>query len=221
MFHNNISKIIPTLLFVIIANHAQAESCPSFYRFVDFGLTDRDGIIRRGGPIFRAFDVSGTHLLDPKGTTCRDVDDLAKDGRALDVPIVSALKFDAETANIDFLSLGLDWKDDAVAFSKDSATVHQERLTLLDAIIDKGTNYLCVNPVQSSDISCQIVSRFEGGNAPVIYCDDFQCEMPAMIFDKQIVISANWIRSKNNGLDVIDEIFEKMQEMYDFLDKQT
>ncbi|EBA03452.1 hypothetical protein RB2150_02314 [Rhodobacteraceae bacterium HTCC2150] len=92
---------------------------------------------------------------------------------------------------------------------------------MLDAIIDKGTNYLCVNPVQSSDISCQIVSRFEGDNAPVIYCDDFQCEMPAMIFDKQIVISANWIRSKNNGLDVIDEIFEKMQEMYDFLDKQT
>ena len=58
-------------------------------------MTDRDGIIRRGGPIFRAFDVSGTHLLDPNGTTCRDVDDLAKDGRALDVSIVLALKLDA------------------------------------------------------------------------------------------------------------------------------
>ena len=50
-------RIIVALLLAVAAQQASAADCPPFYRFVDFGVEGPDGVLRRGGTIFRAFAV--------------------------------------------------------------------------------------------------------------------------------------------------------------------
>ena len=55
-------RVIASVLFILFASQANAQSCPDYYRFVDFGLKGNDGVIYRGGPTFRAENLSGELL---------------------------------------------------------------------------------------------------------------------------------------------------------------
>ena len=81
-------------VFLFVAGGAAAQSCPDFYRFVDFGLKGQDGIIYRGGTLLRAENTNREALLLTERTTCLDVTILAKDGRGNPVPVVSSINYD-------------------------------------------------------------------------------------------------------------------------------
>ncbi len=213
-------KIITSLLVVLCASEASADSCPDRYRFVDFGLEDSDGIIRRGGTILRAFDLEGTHLLVPERTICLSVDEVARDGRGLPIPVVSSVDIDPKVTAIDLTELRLRAVKDVAAAAEANASLHHEKLAQSGTITTRGQNFLCASTNGTDDLSCQISTPY-GGNVPlVIYCDAQLCEMPVMGRDEQLVGSAAWRREAADPGAAGIEISDKVQRIHDFLEEQ-
>lgn len=161
-----------------MGNQAHAASCPDVHRFVDFGFTDNAGVLRRGGSIFRAFDVENRHLLIPEDTICLEVDELAKDGRLLPVPVVASIQVDLQIADLDMQELRLRSEKDVQAVAQSSVAAHQSTLKQEGSVSARGTNFLCVKPAEAATISCQFLSPYEVNAPLVIYCDATHCTCP-------------------------------------------
>ena len=73
-------------LLLLCCGVANAGNCPDFFRFVDFGQTDKNGVVYRGGSFLRAENFDGTALLDIKRTECREVIETNTDGRGYPIP---------------------------------------------------------------------------------------------------------------------------------------
>jgi hypothetical protein len=199
-----------------------AASCPDVHRFVDFGFTDSDGILRRGGSIFRAFDVDNKHLLIPEDTICLEVDELAKDGRLLPVPVVASIQVDMTIATLDMQELRLRSVKDVQAVTQANLAPHQTTLAQDGSISARGSNHLCVTTPNSDTISCQFLSPYQTEAPLVIYCDADSCTMPALARDTQVIVSAIWSRGEATKLETLGlEISEKLQSLYGFLADHT
>lgn len=141
-------KIIASLLFVLFAPSASPNSCPAKYRFVDFGLEDRQGILRKGGTIFRAFNAENTRLLKRDSVICHIVEENAIDGRALKMPVVSSIEIDLAVASIDFTYLQLRVSKNITpdANANANAALHHQTLSRVDTIKTQGDTYLRARP---------------------------------------------------------------------------
>lgn len=213
-------KTLAAFLFVLFANAAFAEGCPPNYRFVDFGVEGSDGVLRRGGTIFRAFDGNGTALLLHDRSICRAVEELSKDGRALPIPVVSSVEVDLEVAGLDLAALQMIAVDDAVAEAEASAARHRATLALPDAVIQRGDSYLCAAAPETDAVSCQIISPYTAIAPLVVYCDARQCRMPVLARDENLAISAGWQQSTRDPAALAQDITGKVQNIYDFLEEQ-
>jgi hypothetical protein len=208
---------IASLLTLLFTTQAHAGGCPDFFRFVDFGLQDQSGDIHRGGLLFRAFNSEGEHLLRSQGTDCRAVDFLAKDGRALEIPVVSRINVDPALAALDINTLHLTAVSSSFELAEANAASHRAGLTTTGAEITKGANFLCVGTKSSPDLSCQVASPYANDAALVVYCDAMQCEMPVLARDAEVSVSATWDRSSMDALQTGVNATNRIQQIYDFL----
>jgi hypothetical protein len=217
---NAMYKIAALLFLTALAGHASAQDCPNRYRFVDFGLQNRDGVMRRGGTIFRAFDGQGADLLIPERSICVKVADLATDGRALPIPVVSNIWIDLEKAPTGLTGLQLKAVEDVVAAAEANAELHLAKLNQPDITITRGQSFLCASEAGTPGLSCQLLSPY-GGNAPlVVYCDAQSCTMPILGRDEQLIIGSSWHRVAVDPKAVGVEIAERVQGIHDFLESQ-
>ncbi len=213
-------KTLAMLMLFCVANPAFAQDCPPKYRFVDFGSKGVDGVMRRGGTIFRAFDGSGAFLLRNERTVCRAVEETSRDGRALPIPVVSRIDIDPAIAGMEVIDLRLAEIEDVVAASEANAERHRDRLNQTDAIIARAQTFLCASTNQADAVSCQLLSPYEGNAALVVYCLGQRCEMPVMVRDTQLAIGAVWHRNAMDPETLGQEISDKIQRIHDFFEEQ-
>ena len=215
--------VLPILalpILALLAHPASAEACPPKYRFVDFGMEGPDGVVRRGGTIFRAFNSNGTSLLRPARTICRTVEEMAKDGRGLRIPVVTAIAVDLDVAGIDVTDLRMSVLDDPFAAAEANAALHRDRLHQPNAVITRGPTFLCASVSDDDAVSCQMVSPYENNAALVIYCAAETCEIPLLVRDDQLGISALWPRTATTTEGLAGEISQMIQRIYGFWEEQ-
>ena len=157
----------------------------------------------------------------PERTICRMVQEVSIDGRALPIPVVSAVDVDPAVAALDVTQLRLAAMDDAAAAAEANAGPHRETLAQTGTIATRGANFLCASAEASTPVSCQVLSPYRNNAPLVIYCDARQCEMPVLVRDDQLSVSATWRRDATDPDAVGLEITDKIQVIYDFLEGQV
>jgi hypothetical protein len=204
-------------LFVVFGAQAYANECPEKYRFVDFGVVGNDGVLRRGGTILRAFDENNTHLLVPSLTICLPVERLAKDGRSLPVPVAASVVFNLEVVKIGVTSLSVHTVQDAEADAVANATRHESVLAQPGTQTLRGENFLCASAAGRDDVSCQLVSPYEGDAPLVVYCSAQQCAMPVLGVNARLTGSATWPRNSVELDAVGHDVSTMVTRVFDFL----
>ena len=227
------NKAIVSMLLYLCAGWASAETCPDFFRFVDFGQKGNDGVLYRGGSVFRAEGFTGDRLLKPGSTECLPVEDTAKDGFGNPVPVVAGIHYQPEKTAINLTALQVLTVDNATTAAEENAERHRARLEQADAVVTRGADFLCA-AVKSNDekpddnnqsddepgsLSCQVVSPYAGNIALVMYCDTSLCTMPVMAINEQIVVKASWMRDSDSVGDDREgsEIADIARKIHDFL----
>jgi hypothetical protein len=212
--------IFTSLLLMFFNAQANAQNCPEFFRFVDFGLEAPDGTIHRGGPTYRAEGFDGQALLIRDLTVCREVRNLAIDGRGNPIPVVTSINYSPEKTGIDLKELRLTIVEDVAAETERTASGHRARLERSNVVATRGPDRLCASLEGSDAFSCQLVSPFGGNLALVVYCTPLECRMPALVVKANIVAQASWVPSeaaiKSPELWAM-EIADRVQEIHDFL----
>lgn len=181
-----------SVLLICFASQARAQTCPAFFRFVDFGLEGRDGVIYRGGPVFRAEGFDGEPLLLRDRTTCRDVQDLGKDGRGYSIPVVTSITYSPEKTNTDLAELRVVHVADTHAVAEENASAHRDMLDQPGTQITRGASFLCARAQAPQGLSCQFASPYPGNIALVVYCDASTCRMPVLAINAQVLADATW-----------------------------
>lgn len=205
---------VATLLLALMTTNVVAQSCPDYYRFVEFGLEDREGIIRRGGPVFRAVSLANRDQLLPQRTMCRDIALLATDGHGHAIPVVTSAAYDPSKIGIGVTSLALSYVDDS-ASAEDIAAPHLQAVAKAGPAA-RGDAFLCATGTAEGSLSCQVVSPYTGLPPPVIYCTASDCEMPFMQIDARVSASATWPRDGDAPDETALEILEMVQRLHDF-----
>jgi hypothetical protein len=211
-------KIVLILLLAAFATQASAGTCPDRYRFVDFGLEGRDGVIRRGGTVLRAFDENNIHLLQPQATVCLSVERLAVDGRALPVPVVSGVAFDLDIVEIGLTTLEIVAVEDVAQAGETNAEQHRLRLSQSNVRSIRGEDFLCAFAQNSDEVSCQVVSPYRTSAALVVYCDEQICRMPALGIDGQLIATAVWPRGTGAADAIGTEVSKTVRGIFSFLE---
>lgn len=213
-------KPIATLFFVLFAGQASAQNCPDFYRFVDFGIESNDGIMHRGGPVFRAEGFDGQLLLLEPRTECLPVRDVSKDGHGNPIPVVTSIDYDPAKTSVVLTGLRVAAVETAQETANNNAKAHRARLERAGAKLTRGDSFLCVDHADEAAVSCQLVSPYPGNAALVVYCDGKLCTMPSMVVDEKIVIAANWASEPSFlalEAQIGPAILEKIGEIRDFI----
>lgn len=180
------------VLLLLSLSPAAAQDCPPYYRFVDFGLKDRGGVLHRGGHLFRVEGFDGTPMLIRDRTICRTVQQLAIDGHAHPIPVISQFEYDPVRSVPALGSLRLSATKDARDLAEENAERHRTRLRQPDMPTVRSQTFLCAG--HTEELSCQLQSPYPGNLPLVVYCDATTCKMPALAFNPEIVISASWNR---------------------------
>ena len=206
-------------VFLFVAGGAAAQSCPDFYRFVDFGLKGQDGIIYRGGTLLRAENTNREALLLTERTTCLDVTILAKDGRGNPVPVVSSINYDPAKTGLDLDELQVASEQNVQIVAEGLAEKHRDYVARAGNKRFQGAQYLCV-PVSTSEVSCQIVSPFEGTIPLIATCVVGECVLPAFGINAQLMVRASWSVAPSMMSDpmrVGEDVSKMVQQIYGFL----
>lgn len=185
-------RAIAPFLFIIATGQAQAQSCPDFFRFVDFGLEARDGTLHRGGTILRAESFEGEPLLLREKTLCRAVQEVSKDGPGNPIPVVSSIDYDPAKTGIPLIELRILSVKDATAQAEENAAAHRAALDRPDTEITRGSNFLCAAQPEPGTLSCQLLSPYPGNAPLVVYCDALRCEMPGLAINTRLLARAAW-----------------------------
>jgi hypothetical protein len=197
------------------AGFASAQSCPAFYRFVDFGLTGSDGVVYRGGTVLRAESFEGTPLLVTDRTLCRDVRDVAVDGRGNPIPVVTAVSYDPVAAGIDLRELRVAIFDDMAVAADENAQAHLAKLVAPAVTLTRGADFLCAT--LQGRLSCQVQSPFSNTAPLVVYCDAGECRMPVMAMNDALAVSAVWAIDATDPALIGAQTSRKAQDIHDFL----
>lgn len=219
-------KTFIAFIFVLIASQfnlttpANAQSCPDYYRFVDFGLEDNKGTLYRGGTLLRTEGFSAEALLLENLTQCLDVKDVAKDGHGNPIPVVKSINYLPEIIGTELNELRVSRVKNTQELATKNAVNHQSNLKNNNNTSTKGENFVCVTQKTNSHLSCQLVSPYPGNITLVVYCDSQKCNMPVYAINKELMISASWMNSDallNNPLRAGSEFIAKVQQIFDFL----
>ena len=206
---------LAVLFFAGLASPAAAD-CPAFYRFVDFGITDDNGTLYRGGPVFRAEDFDGTPLLFTPATVCEDVADLLKDGRGNPIPVVSRITYDRRETDPALGWITVSAVPDASAKAAAFVALHAESLTLPGTVPFRGETFLCAQTGETEQ-SCQVVSPFATDAPLVVFCADAACTAPAIAMTDRLAITASWPRGGLAPQEEAANIAEKVGAIAEFL----
>lgn len=186
-------RSIYLLLIVLFSGSvAIAEDCPPYYRFVDFGLEDRSGVLHRGGHLFRVEGFDGAPMLIRNRTKCRAVPQLAVDGHAHPIPVISQFEYDPALSLPDLRYLRLTANKDVRALAEENAERHRASLRQTEVSTLRSETFLCAS--FGEDLSCQLQSPYPGNVPLVVYCNAMLCKMPVLGFNAGIFISASWQR---------------------------
>lgn len=185
-------KILIIFLFLGCMNIAHAETCPKFYRFIDFGIEGNDGKTYRGGTLLRAEGFDGKALLVTRLTNCLLIRDIAKDGRGNPIPVVTSIHYDPQIIAPELEELRVSKVKNTTKSALDNARIHRTRLQKTDPKVTRGSNFLCVSDKKSNEVSCQIKSPYSGNLPLIIYCDLNQCTAPVIAINGELQIGATW-----------------------------
>ena len=213
-----ILRAIASLVFILCASQANAQTCPDFYRFIDFGTKANDGVTYRGGLVLRAEGFDGKELLLTDQTKCTSVPEVAKDGHGNPIPVVQSINYKPQVTGIDIKELRVSKTDDTEALAKENASLHQERIKKSDIKLARGSDFLCAR--LEEEFSCQQFSPYPGNIPLVIYCNTNQCTMPVLAINEKIMVSASWTFNKalmDKPESANTEISKKIQQIHDFL----
>ncbi|WP_135501502.1 hypothetical protein [Roseovarius aestuariivivens] len=172
---------------------AQTQDCPTFFRFVDFGLRAGDARLHRGGVVFRAEDFDGQTLLLRDRALCMHVAETSKDGRGNPIPVVSRIEYYPAATGLELLRITR--MPDAVATAEKAAAQHHGALTETGTRVARGVRFLCVQQPDAGTLSCQVVSPFLGLGPLTVYCDAARCDMPALAIHAHLTVTAAWPRA--------------------------
>ncbi|MCF2904745.1 hypothetical protein L0666_07080 [Octadecabacter sp. CECT 8868] len=206
--------------FALTASVVAAESCPDFYRFVDFGLQDNDGILYRGGPLLRAENFAEDRLLLEEQTECLSVWPTLTDGRGNPMPVVSTIAYDPAAVDAGITELKVRTVEGTTAAATQSATAYRRRLEEPDATVTRGDTFVCVETAQTQHFACQLVSPYDTDAPLIVYCHNHSCQLPVLAMDDRIFMSARW----ETDVDYINDpaagaasMSEIVQDIYDFM----
>lgn len=183
-------RLILMCIALFLASPASADTCPPFFRFVDFGLIDNSGALLRGGPLLRGESFEGATLIALKQTKCKAVRDLARDGHGNPIPVVSDVIYDVKKVSVELTRLRVSVVEDARIVANKNAGLHRERLGRFETV--QSQNALCAIATEARELSCQVTSPFKTPAPLVVYCDLEFCRMPVLAMDTRIVVSAIW-----------------------------
>lgn len=200
------------------AGQVSAQGCPDFFRFVDFGLEDRNGVFSRGGPLLRAESLGGTPLLLRDQTTCREVRDIASDGHGNPIPVVTGVSYDPARVQLGLSALHVRFAADTGESTQAAVRTHQDRLARADVRVIRGERFLCAQAGSVDQISCQLVSPYPGNRALVVYCEDGACSLPALAMNDRMQISANWERTAQDPEKVAAQMMRMVAGIHAFLE---
>lgn len=179
-----------------MTEHAHAQGCPSYFRFVDMGLSVPGSTPQRGGPVFRVEDQQdGSNLLQKDSGACRDNVDVFTDGHTHPIPVVTQFGFKPEKVAphvTELLVMRVD--DDAADLADVHASPHRIARAAAGQAVTKGADFLCVGgqSAEPRSISCEVVNPFDPAFPLVVYCDAQTCMMSLMAIDDSIVVGARW-----------------------------
>ncbi len=211
---------VVSFLFILLTGQAYAETCPDFYRFVDFGLEGNDGVIYRGGTTLRAESFEGEPLLITAQTRCISVPEEAKDGHGNPIPVVKSINYLPEIAGLGLNEFRVSAVDDTELSANENASRHLSILEQPDTTSTRGSSFLCASSRTQGTFSCQLVSPYPGNIPLVIYCHETQCEMPVLAVNQQLQVSTSWtvpIEFSDDPASAGTMIQKKVQQIHDFL----
>lgn len=208
--------ILVLLMILLGSSAASAQSCPDFYRFVDFGLTGGDGVTYRGGIVLRAEGFDGAPLLLTAQTICRDVPDLAVDGRGNPIPVVSAVTYDPAAAGVALRDLRVALWPDAFAEAQEVAATHLAAVSHPNMTVTRGEDYLCAR-APTGAVSCQVQPPFPSQAPVVAYCGAGLCRMPVMAINGTLAVSAAWASDVADPAAIGAQVSQKARQIHDFL----
>ncbi len=210
------------LVWILLSSvgRVNAEACPDFFRFVDFGTKGNDGVLYRGGSILRAEGFDGSKLIKLESTECLPIEDIGEDGHGNPIPVVTSVQYLPEQTAINLTELGVSVVDSTNTAAEKNAERHRTMLDQADAVVTRGSNFLCASTTEEDSLSCQVVSPYPVNFALVVYCDPSECTMPVLAVDKQITVNARWPRAEDSvgNADLTgSEIAQMTKRIYDFL----
>ncbi|AXI47702.1 hypothetical protein C1J03_17825 [Sulfitobacter sp. SK012] len=194
MKRNALSISVYVLAACLWINHAQAQSCPEYFRFVDFGAITADGSLLRGGPTFKV-KRDGEPLFESGSVACTDIEPVFTDGHNQPIPLVTALSYSSNLVAPEMTNLNIK------RLSATSAKLAQEPLeghriarSAAGNSATQGADFLCVHVdlSPSQTISCEVVSPFDTTLSFIVACNDTACAMSGMAIEKAVNISAGW-----------------------------
>lgn len=184
-------RLFAILLLALSAGHASAQTCPPFFRFVDFGLSASYGKIYRGGTLVRAEGLDGRALLLHPQTRCLAITDFAKDGPGNPIPIVTIVAYDPDLTGMSLNQLNLRSVKDSHMTATNNLENHLGNLSAEGAEVTRSADFLCVRTLPENT-SCQLTTSYPNLAPLVIYCDAVRCEMPALAIKQNIIVDAMW-----------------------------
>lgn len=214
------ARIFLCICLCLMASAAQAQNCPDFFRFVDFGLEGKDGAVYRGGTTLRAESFEGEPMLLADTSTCLPISDVAKDGHGNPIPIVSQIFYDPRALNEELIELSVFVPDDIETAIADNAATHKTNLANTDAQITRGTNFICASRAAQPGFTCQIVSPYGVNLDLVIHCGAQQCVMPVLAATDRLAVSARWAVDPASLADIAataSNLIGKIRQIHDFL----
>ena len=174
-----------------------------------------DGVTYRGGIVLRAESFDGAPLLLTEQTVCRDVRDLAVDGRGNPIPVVTAIHYDPQVAGVDVAELGVALFEDTAAAADENAAAHMVKLADADVILKRGDDFLCAT--LQGRLSCQVQPPFPNTLPVVIYCHGGLCLMPVMAINATLAVRASWSSDVADPAAIGAQASQKAQDIHDFL----
>jgi hypothetical protein len=210
-------RYAPSICCLILATcfssgQAQAQNCPEYFRFVDFGVSRADGSIHPGGPTFKV-KRDGKPLFESGSVACRDIVPVFTDGHNQPIPLVTTFSYAPSLVASNMTSLSLTRTPNTSA--TDALVVVQRHRTIrneADAAIINGADFLCASgaPSSAQTISCEVVNPFEATLSFIVSCDGATCAMSAMAIDDAVHISANWSNTAPVSAKTTGEVASEM-----------
>lgn len=175
-----------------LGSAAQAQDCPDFYRFVDFGVVDDAGLMYRGGPLLRAENFDEDRLLIEDETICLDVWPTLTDGRGNPMPLVSEIHYDPAAIGAPFTELTVRATTDTTAAATQSGVVYTDWRDDPASQLTQGETFLCARTDLTPHIGCQLVSPYSTEAPLNVYCHEGACRLPVLAMDERVFVSARW-----------------------------